>query len=232
MAPEDRFQKTTLMKTPIEPTIAAQTDAQHASLTTVGRVIGDLRRGMAIVLRDGQSALLVTAAESSVDPRALTMLTDAGVACLVAVAFAAATLLAPSTALAGAKNTAAVAIAEPATMESLVKQAVSFVLHMDKHLANIFAENGIAAYGILFAIIFAETGFVVTPFLPGDSLLFNTGALGSLGVLNFPLALCLLFVAAVGMGWARARASVGGCLRGWVGVSHFLHSLECASTLI
>jgi len=53
------------------------------------------------------------------------------------------------------------------------------------------------ALGILFAIIFCETGLVVTPFLPGDSLLFATGALGALGVLNFPLVLGLLFVAAV-----------------------------------
>ena len=66
-----------------ETPIAPQPNAQDASLTAVGRVIGDLRRGMAIVLRDGPAALLVTAAESSVDPRALTMLTDAGVACLV-----------------------------------------------------------------------------------------------------------------------------------------------------
>ncbi len=63
--------------------IATQPNAQDASLTAVGRVIGDLRRGMAIVLRDGADALLVTAAESCVDPRALTMLTDTGVSCLV-----------------------------------------------------------------------------------------------------------------------------------------------------
>ena len=66
-----------------EPTIAPQPNAHDASLTAVGRVIGDLRRGMAIVLRDGSEAMLVTAAESSVDPRALTMMTDGGVTCLV-----------------------------------------------------------------------------------------------------------------------------------------------------
>jgi len=66
-----------------ESNFAPQPNAQDASLTAVGRVIGDLRRGMAIVLRDGAEALLVTAAESSVDPRALTMMTDCGVACLV-----------------------------------------------------------------------------------------------------------------------------------------------------
>lgn len=79
-----------------ESIIAPQPNAQDASLTAVGRVIGDLRRGMAIVLRDGPTALLVTAAESSVDPRALTMLTDAGVACLVTASRAAALGLDPS----------------------------------------------------------------------------------------------------------------------------------------
>ncbi|NKB55454.1 MAG: GTP cyclohydrolase II [Alphaproteobacteria bacterium] len=66
--------------------IAPQPNAQDASLTAVGRVIGDLRRGMAIVLRDGTEALLVTAAESCVDPRALTLLTDTDVSCLVTAA--------------------------------------------------------------------------------------------------------------------------------------------------
>jgi GTP cyclohydrolase II len=66
--------------------IAPQPNAKDASLTAVGRVIGDLRRGMAIVLRDGNTAILVTAAESSVDPRALTLLTDTNVSCLVTAA--------------------------------------------------------------------------------------------------------------------------------------------------
>jgi membrane-associated protein len=70
-------------------------------------------------------------------------------------------------------------------------------MHLDKHLAALFVSQGKLAYGILFAIIFAETGFVVTPFLPGDSLLFATGALGALGVVNFPLTAGLLFTAAV-----------------------------------
>ena len=87
--------------------IAPQPNAEDASLTAVGRVIGDLRRGMAIVLRDGPDALLVTAAESSVDPRALTMLTDTDVACLVTASRAAALGLDPADATVVAIDTAA-----------------------------------------------------------------------------------------------------------------------------
>jgi membrane-associated protein len=79
----------------------------------------------------------------------------------------------------------------------MLTKVLGFVMHLDKHLAELFASQGKMAYGILFAIIFAETGFVVTPFLPGDSLLFATGALGALGVVNFPLTVGLLFAAAV-----------------------------------
>jgi len=60
-------------------------------------------------------------------------------------------------------------------MIDLIKQLIDFILHIDKHLADIIAQYGAWTYGVLFAIIFAETGFVVTPFLPGDSLLFATG---------------------------------------------------------
>ena len=60
-------------------------------------------------------------------------------------------------------------------MIDLIKQLIDFILHIDKHLAEIIAQYGMWTYGVLFMIIFAETGFVVTPFLPGDSLLFATG---------------------------------------------------------
>jgi membrane-associated protein len=73
---------------------------------------------------------------------------------------------------------------------------LDFVLHFDKHLLEFVANYGRWVYGILFAIIFAETGFVVTPFLPGDSLLFATGALAATGVLSTPLAFVLLAFAA------------------------------------
>src|SRR5216117_588681 len=73
---------------------------------------------------------------------------------------------------------------------------VDFLLHSDRHLLELVTTYGTWVYGILFAIIFAETGFVVTPFLPGDSLLFATGALAATGALSTPIAFVLLAVAA------------------------------------
>ena len=61
---------------------------------------------------------------------------------------------------------------------------IDFILHIDVHLAELIAQYGIWVYAILFLIIFCETGLVVTPFLPGDSLLFVAGALGSLPTNN------------------------------------------------
>src|SRR5512139_1529734 len=63
----------------------------------------------------------------------------------------------------------------------LLAQFMDIVLHLDKHLALLVQQYGLWIYGILFFIVFAETGFVVTPFLPGDSLLFVAGALAALG---------------------------------------------------
>ena len=73
---------------------------------------------------------------------------------------------------------------------------LDFVLHFDKHLLEFVHAYGSWVYGLLFAIIFAETGFVVTPFLPGDSLLFATGALCATGALSAPATFVLLAVAA------------------------------------
>jgi membrane-associated protein len=70
------------------------------------------------------------------------------------------------------------------------------LLHSDKRLLELVAAYGTWIYAILFTIVFAETGFVVTPFLPGDSLLFATGALCAAGSLSAPAALVLLFFAA------------------------------------
>ncbi len=82
----------------------------------------------------------------------------------------------------------------------LVHWFVDIVLHLDKHLVELLTQYGIWIYAILFVIVFAETGLVVTPFLPGDSLLFAVGALAAVdtsGTLTAPVALGLLFVAAV-----------------------------------
>lgn len=111
---------------------------------------------------------------------------------LVAMMVTASALLFPETALAKSKAV----IAEQSSGFS-VKVILDWILHLDKHLVELFATSGKMAYGVLFGIIFAETGFVVTPFLPGDSLLFACGALGAIGVLNFPLVYGLLFLAAV-----------------------------------
>ena len=110
------------------------------------------------------------------------------------LALTASALLFPETSLAKAK---AAAVENSAAAGFSFKVILDWILHLDKHLVELFATSGRMAYGVLFAIIFAETGFVVTPFLPGDSLLFACGALGALGVLNFPLVFGLLFVAAV-----------------------------------
>jgi membrane-associated protein len=74
---------------------------------------------------------------------------------------------------------------------------LDIVLHLDAHLLKLVAEYGIWIYAILFAIIFSETGFVVTPFLPGDSLLFVSGAIAASGEMNVHLLFVLLAAAAV-----------------------------------
>ena len=73
---------------------------------------------------------------------------------------------------------------------------IDFVLHSDRHLLEVVGSYGVWVYALLFLIVFAETGFIVTPFLPGDSLLFATGALCATGALSAPLAFSLLTFAA------------------------------------
>lgn len=74
---------------------------------------------------------------------------------------------------------------------------VDFILHVDKHLEAFVLSYGTWVYVLLFAIIFVETGVVVMPFLPGDSLLFVVGALCGLGYMDYPLSMALLTAAAV-----------------------------------
>lgn len=76
------------------------------------------------------------------------------------------------------------------------QQLIDFILHIDKHLEAIVTEYDKLTYLILALIIFCETGLVVTPFLPGDSLLFAAGALAGAGLLSFWVLVILLFVAA------------------------------------
>jgi membrane-associated protein len=74
---------------------------------------------------------------------------------------------------------------------------VDFVLHVDQYLTNFVTNYGVWVYALLFVIIFVETGVVVMPFLPGDSLLFVVGALCGVGLMSYPLSLALLMAAAV-----------------------------------
>src|SRR5215510_3441216 len=78
-----------------------------------------------------------------------------------------------------------------------IKDFIDFILHLDTHLVDLVSHYGTFSYAILFAIIFCETGLVVTPFLPGDSLLFAVGALSATGVLNPWLCYVLLIGAAI-----------------------------------
>ena len=78
----------------------------------------------------------------------------------------------------------------------LLTQLLDIVLHLDQHLTLLISQYGVWVYAILFAIIFCETGLVVTPFLPGDSLLFVVGALAATGALDVQWVILLLMAAA------------------------------------
>ena len=94
-------------------------------------------------------------------------------------------------------------------MIDLIRKLIDFILHIDRHLAEIIASYGLWTYAVLFLIIFAETGLVVTPFLPGDSLLFAAGAFCAKSEtgLNVHLMAFVLFVA----------AALGDTLNYWIG---------------
>jgi membrane-associated protein len=74
---------------------------------------------------------------------------------------------------------------------------IDFILHVDRHLSAFVQDHGNWVYALLFLIIFVETGLVVMPFLPGDSLLFVVGALCGVGLMSLPLAMALLALAAI-----------------------------------
>ncbi len=102
----------------------------------------------------------------------------------------------------------------------LLAQFIDIILHLDKHLALMVAEYGVWIYVILFAIVFCETGLVVTPFLPGDSLLFVAGALAAVGTeaggMDIKILIAVLLSAAV------LGDNVNYAIGRWVG-SHILH---------
>ena len=80
-----------------------------------------------------------------------------------------------------------------------IQWIIDFILHIDVHLAELVAQYGVWVYAILFLILFCETGLVVTPFLPGDSLLFVAGALAALPTndLNVHTMVALMIAAAI-----------------------------------
>src|ERR1700737_784863 len=79
----------------------------------------------------------------------------------------------------------------------LLWSLVDVLLHLDRHLSEVIQDYGMWTYLILFLIVFCETGLVVTPFLPGDSLLFAVGTFAALGALDLALVIVLLSVAAI-----------------------------------
>lgn len=88
-----------------------------------------------------------------------------------------------------------------------ISTIIDLFLHLDEHLSAIISDYGTWTYGILFAVIFMETGLVVTPLLPGDSLLFAAGTFASLGSLNVYLLFGLLSIAAI----------IGDTVNYWIG---------------
>jgi membrane-associated protein len=79
----------------------------------------------------------------------------------------------------------------------IIYYLIDFIVHIDKHLAEIISAYGTLTYFILFAIIFAETGLVITPFLPGDSLLFAAGTFAALGSIDVYILFVILCIAAI-----------------------------------
>ena len=78
-----------------------------------------------------------------------------------------------------------------------IRFLIDLFLHLDEHMANIINQYGAWTYAILFLVVFMETGFVITPFLPGDSLLFAAGTFAALGSMNVWLLVVLLIIAAI-----------------------------------
>ena len=88
-----------------------------------------------------------------------------------------------------------------------VRNVVDLFLHLDEHLSQIISQYGVWTHLILFLIVFCETGLVITPFLPGDSLLFAAGTFAALGSLDLWLIILLLIIAAI----------IGDTVNYWVG---------------
>lgn len=111
----------------------------------------------------------------------------------------------------GETASAVVETAAPLPEGGWVTQFIEFLLHAERHLEVFIAQYGAWIYALLFAIIFCETGLVVTPFLPGDSLLFAVGTLAARGMMDWKILVPLLLVAAI------VGDSVNYAIGKWVG---------------
>jgi membrane-associated protein len=129
----------------------------------------------------------------------MTMLTDLILTVSVADAHAAAShwLHDASVMLAQASDSAADGVAASTAEPGPIRQAINFILKIQDHLKYIIEHYGTWVYAVLFLIVFCETGLVVTPFLPGDSLLFAAGALSGSSDLNIWIVMAVLLVAAI-----------------------------------
>ena len=105
---------------------------------------------------------------------------------------------------------------------SFIMVAWDFFLHLDKHMGEIISNYGTTTYVIIFLVVFCETGLVVTPFLPGDSLLFALGSFAAIGALSLPMVMILLFIAAV----------LGDTVNYWVGNKLGKHLLARKSRFV
>jgi len=105
----------------------------------------------------------------------------------------------------------------------MLESLITIVLHIDQNLASVVQEYGVWTYLILFFIIFLETGFVIMPFLPGDSLLFVGGAAAASGIIDLPLLIIVIILAAV----------IGDTVNYWIGNYLGIHVvLERFPTLV
>ena len=105
----------------------------------------------------------------------------------------------------------------------LLRRLIDVFLHLDAHLSQVIAQYGTWTHLILFAIVFCETGLVVTPFLPGDSLLFVVGTLAAVGGMDIALVMAVLFGLVAAAAWVGGEVFLAvmggiGCLMTiWVG---------------